>query len=253
MSQLVFNGHAHEENEVGIKIDSVNIEDSFSRIIGRTETWKIVGAVKPSATKTLAQKIEDLEAAYKNNTGGSYGDAVFTAFSGSHSLLDADSFSGIKVKAFGYFSGPWKMRTELANRRTFYAVIQAEFRYSRSLYAYRESVTMKGNSGPKWMYMPSQIVAPVYQGLQTSTRVLLIQRGVAVGREGYPTPNSPLWPSLLHGDLNEVEYRSPEQLTAHTDGTNAELFAVSWTYVHEGIVPQTMPPTFNIPTITPST
>jgi len=248
MSQLVFNGHSHVENEVGIKIDSQTIEDTFRRIIGRIEKWTIIGALKPDGD-TLATKMTALEAAYKNNAGTSFGDATFTSGSNVHTLSNATSFGGVKVKAFGYMSGPWKMRTELANRRSFYAVLQAEYRYSRDLYAYRETVRQRGNSGPKWIFNTSLVNAPEFQVLNLSTPVVIVQRGIAIGRGSLPTANSPLYPASIHGDVSELDWSAPEIITSN-GGTQKELYAIGWTYVFEGITPLASPPAFNLPAIT---
>ncbi len=246
MSQLVFNGHSHVQDEVGIKIDSVNIEDEFRRVIGRIEKWTIVGALKSTTAPALQSQMTALEAVYK--TGVGYGDATFTAGANSHTLANAGAFGGVRVKTFGYMSGPWKMRTELANRRSFYAVLQAEYRYAEELYAYREKMEIIGTGASKWIMMPSLQALPEYQVLNLATSIKYVQRGVAVGRTAAPSANPPLLPAIIHGDVNRIGISSPKIITTNGTTQQEELFGIEWTYIGEASAVQTVP-NFNLPTL----
>ena len=98
------------------------------------------------------------------------------------------------------------MATELANRRTFYAIVQAEFRDSIELFAFRESLTILGGGGPKFHYNPSLVGVPQIQITNIATTVKYIQRGRAIGRVNYPVASDPLWPTIVHNDQNQLTY-----------------------------------------------
>lgn len=246
MSTLVFGTHTHEEDEVGIKITSSVQFDSFGRPAIVIERWMIVGALRGN---DLAAKITALENAYHTNGGQEGKDAVFTATAGTHTLVSGGSYRGVRCVQFGYQNGPWKMRTELSNRRTFYAVLQAEyFNVDGPIYAFRESIRTRGNGSAKWGYMPSLADVPEYQVHQSNTPMFIIQRGTIVGRDGYIDKPDPVLPLIVHGDQNE-EGRDTPSIKLNVDARKDEMFSGSYTYVMESATAVTVPdPTVSIPT-----
>lgn len=155
--------------------------------------------------------------------------------------MNADQFGGNHVTSFGYMDGPWKMRTEYANRRTFHATIRGEFRTGTGLYAWKERLMIKGTGGPKFRYMPSLAGAPVSQVLQQQTTYFYIQQGMAVGRYSYIAPPGPLWPAVEHLEHREIEYVTPEEIR-YDSGTNTligQMYTTRWRYVMEATIAQT--------------
>lgn len=250
MSVLTFNGHAHAEDEVGIKIESRTVESPYRQPMWRVETWTIVGALRAEGTD-LATAISTLESKYVIGTAVAT-DTTFTANSVTHTMDASETLAGIRVKRFGYLGGPWKMRTELSNRRAFYAQIQAEYALSGDVFAYRERIDQFGNGGPKWRYMPSLVGFPEYQTLQAATPIKYVQRGALVLRSTQPAANSiytGLTGTAHHGEQMKIGAIAPQQFFKIPGGAQTEeLHGVEWTYVSEVLSPISIT-NFDVPTL----
>ena len=246
MSVLTFGTYEHEEDEVGIKIMSSVTYDSFGRPAVVIERWMIAGALRGNS---LDGKITALEDAYIRDGGQESQDAQFVANAGTHTLTSNGSYRGVRCVQFGYGKGgPWKMRTELSNRRTFHAVLQAEyFNVDGPYYAFRESINTRGDGRAKWSYMPSLSGIPEYQVHQLNTPMHIVQRGTIVGREDYQAKPDPVLPFLVHGDQVEESRDTPS--IKLNDGTRVDdMFTSTYTYVMESAISINVPrPTNSIP------
>ena len=250
MSVLTFNSHVHGEDEVGIKIIHKVIEDRFKKPLTLVSRWIIAGAITSDGSSgALAAQIAALDAAYRDG-GQNYGDATFVANGHTHTLSDSTSFAGVHVVAFGYDNGaPWKMHTELSNRRAFFAVLQAEYRFSTEVMEYREELEQIGTGGPKWHYMPSLIGQPQYQTLQLNTTSTYIQRGRLVLRSTVPVANDPMFPDQnIHKDKTRFIRFAPESITKNGSGQVEEGYGIEWMYVAESY-PELTFGNFETPTI----
>lgn len=252
MSVLSVGGHSHAENEVGIKIDHRIVEDKFKKPLSLVTRWTIVGALRSNGSSgSLASGISALNATYRDG-GANYADATFTANGNTHTLDDSASFSGVRCSAFGWMTGPWKMRTELVDRRAFYAVLQAEFRFGTEVVAYKEEVQQIGTGGAKWKYMPSLIGQPQYQILQTNTPTRYVQRGLLILRSTQPAAGASVFPDAnMHHDLTRVTEIAPQSITKNGSTQNNELKGVEWMYVAESYPSISLGSlgSFNVPTI----
>ena len=245
MSQLVFGSYSHGEDEVGIKIDRRTIETKYKQPIAVVERWTIVGALLSNGSSAaLNSSMRALETAYTPG-GSATTTATFTANGNTHQLGGTNSRGGIRVMTFGYMTGPWKMRTEMSNRRAFYAVLQCEYRGSAEVVAYREEVRRFGTGGPKWRFMPSIAGLPLRQQLQAYTPVKYVQRGQMVFRSKKPTAQVPYFTTnLIHQEHVQVAEIAPEMLSA---GGGAELYGVEWMYPAESAVQLGNTVTFSLP------
>jgi len=250
MSVLTFNGHTHSDGEVGIKIDSRFIETKFHQTVTRVERWTIVGAILSNGTSgALNSGMAALDNAYNPNLKN-YGNAQFTANGNTHQLLNTNSYNGVRVKAFGWMTGPWKMRTEMSNRRAFYAVLQAEYRMSAQVVAYREEVRRFGTGGPKWRFMPSLQGLPLYQQLQAFTPVKYVQRGQLFFRSFKPAAIGPYFTTnLIHQEHVQVAEIAPQSLATNGSIQTNEIYGVEWMYPAESAVQLGSSVTFSIPTL----
>ena len=250
MSVLIFNGYTHATDSVGVKIDNQIIEDNFKKPLILISRWTITGAViSDGSSGSLQTDINNLDAAYRDG-GENYGNATFTANGNVHTLSNSTSVSGVRVEAFGYSAGaPWKMHTELSNRRAFYAVLKAEYRYNTEVIAYREDLTQEGTGGPLWKYMPSLIGQPQYQTLQLNTTSKYVQRGMVVLRTLIPVANSPMFPDFnIHHDKTTFVRHAPQVLTKNGSVQTEENYELHWMYLAESY-PELTFGNFNTPTI----
>lgn len=234
MSQLTFGAYAHAVDSVGIKIDNKIIEDETKQPLIQVTRWTIVGTLRSDGTSGgLASGIANLEAAYANG-GQNYNDATFVANGHTHKLTNDTSFSGVRVAAFGWNTGPWKMHTELSNRRSFYAVLQAEYAHSHEVVAYSEEVSQIGTGGRYWKYMPSLVGVPQLQILQNATPVKYIQRGSLTLRSSMPAANAPLFnATYMHDDQTKFTRVAPKLITYNGAAQYEGLYTKTWMYVAE--------------------
>lgn len=241
MTILKWGDYEHDQDEVGVRIQYRAVMDEFGRRMADIHTWHILGAKHVAIAGTheatqgnVTTALAALEEAYLED----YRDLRLKLNSGAdtrHTMLNEDMFGGTHVMAFGYMDGPWKMRVEYANMRTFYAIIQGEQRYGDGLYSWTERLTIKGTGGPKWLYMPQMVGPPIAQVVQTQTPFYYIQEGMAVGRKSYILPPDPLFPSIEHLDQRVVTYSTPSEYRWDKDAAAFEWEkpTTRWRYVME--------------------
>lgn len=228
------------------------IEDKFHRRMGATIEWTIIGVkiVADQATPALTQAalttaLTTMETAYASD----FQDWVVYLDDGTtpsvHSVLNSATFGGTKVVVPpSYMNGPWTGRVEYLNRRTYHIVLRAEIRVGTGLYAWNERLTVRGTGGPKWRYSPQEVGSPQAQTLQTLTSFWYVQEGEAIGREDWPEPSDPFYPSIEHGEMRVVSYDSPKDDVVG----GQEMFGTSWSYKMEAVVDQGFDP-FDTPSI----
>ena len=229
---LKWGSYQHAQDEVGIRITERDIFDTFGRRMGAVKDWDILGVVHGDTQPEITTALATLESAYAND----YQDLVLYLNDGTtatrHQLLNSECFGGTHRIGFGYISGPWKMRTEYANQRTFWAKIRGETRVGSGQYSWREAVQIRGTGAPLWRYMPQLNGAPVAQILQTQTPFYYVQEGAAIGRGNYIAPPGPLYPGIEHAEQRLIQYCTPKQMRV---GGN-ELYLTTWRYVMEATV-----------------
>lgn len=244
---LKWGSYAHGQNEVGVKIRKRGMFDQFQRQIGVQEEWHIVGNVKASTQAGITTKLAALEAAYTGQNKDCK-DLVLYLDDGTtktqHQIDNSGTFGGTHVVDFGYMSGPWKMGTEYSNRRSFYVIIRGETRWGNvsDVYSYRERFKQVGTGATRWSMMHSLNILPVPQALNMYTSSKYVQQGVMVCRGQYPTVPAAYYPALVHGDLTQIEYLTPEEIrwgtSSESQNTQSEMWGVRWTYFMEGSVSQ---------------
>ena len=231
---LTFGTHVHATDEVGIKIDSHIIESPNKEPLLRIERWLITGAVISNGTSgSLQTLIDALETSYADGARN-YSDATYTANGNTHTLDDSESQAGVRVVKFGYMTGPWKMHTELSNRRAFYAVIQAEFLLDADIIKYEENIMKIGDGGPRWRYLSSLTSGPEYQTLATATTIGYVQRGVLVKRTSVPTANASLISATyMHREKTRITNHAPKSITKNSSTQVEQMHTVEWYYEGE--------------------
>lgn len=242
---LKWGSYAHAQDEVGIRIEKRSIFDTFNRRMGMIHEWTIIGAIHANSQSALTTALSSLETAYDSD----YLNLILYLNDGTtatqHQLLNSATFGGTKVIGFGYIDGPWKMRCEYANRRTFWIKIRGEIRTGTGHWAWHEKMSVKGTGGTKWRYMPRLSGAPIAQTLQTDTPFYYVQEGSAVGREAYIAAPGPVYPGIEHVEMREIAYHTPKDIRV---GDN-EMYLTTWRYVMEATTDQGFS-AFTIPTVT---
>lgn len=243
MSVFTCDGYAHPNGESGVKIETRFLDNPFTREpMTKIVRWTVVGAIRSTGSSGAMQsRIDAMEAKYA--AGSSYtGAATFVANGHTHTLPVGD-FAGLRCIAFGWETGPWKMQTELSNRRGYFIVLQSESRVSVGLLAYKAEWQTIGFGGPLFRYLPSLTGTPEKQQLQAQTTIKQVQRGLIINQN-----TQPVNPSIAAAREDQisaesmVNYISPQRLD--------EGYGVEWRYVFESLTATETPPSgmFDPPT-----
>lgn len=140
-------------------------------------------------------------------------------------LDGATSISGISIKSIDFDQID---RTAYVTHGSMSISFEAEYPPATDddgIIAYAEEFSVQGDGGPE------KAIVPVFTGpskiFETTERtpIIVTQSGQAVGRYGYPLPNSPRWPSARIGRSTGYKTRSPEFL-----GQNFQNYPISWSY-----------------------
>lgn len=137
-----------------------------------------------------------------------------------------DNLTGVRVT---HRSWPKGDAAEYATLRTFYIVLEADFRYLEGeLTAWQEVVRTTGNCGPRWDYFESQNDLPRPEILNRYTVQTIVQSGSAVGFDGWPMLHvpGPLYPSQELEYLREITPYSPKFM-----GQQWAEYPIEWKYV----------------------
>lgn len=231
--RVQYNGYTHPENEVNLAAFLIRtIFTSRHRRAAVRYEAHLQGEIliDPTDTTTelaqakIATRVAEIINAYSYD-GGDYFLLDNQGNPTRHSLISADSISGVRVEQRSYPKGD---PAEWATARSFYIVLSAEYVEADSqLASWREQVRVVGTGGPEWAMNQMRLGLPRPQLISNFTPVTILQQGEAVGLQGYPIPPGPLFPAWEHVNLRQFTPTSPDSYP------NGFLnFPTHWAYVH---------------------
>lgn len=155
----------------------------------------------------------------------------------AHSLPNASSISGVRVKELSY---PVGSGADYATERKFRVVFEAEYAASTGdqIIAWQERLTFIGDCGPLWVYQPLIVGPPDRQMINQRTTQTVLQSGGAVGYLSRPQAGPILFPAYEHTDQRRVELVAPT-----FDGGKFTNYGITWNYVYESHIPLNAVPT----------
>ncbi len=189
----------------------------------------VSGYLAGADTATVSALCDTLEAALANP----YRDLVLYSDAGpaTHmAMYNVGSTTGVIITGPRY---PVGKGAELVTMRKFEFTARAEYPIGTGqnvLQMFRETVTVIGDGGPRFIMKPALIGPPQKQITQEQTVVRASQSGQAIGYLDYPTPPPPLWP--------QSEHREQRQITRSGGifrGKVWQDFGVQWVYQFEGV------------------
>lgn len=219
-------------------LNLVDVESLTKQVIrgrrGRRErvrhTLTIAGELKPdTATQAdIRTKIEELEAAY--DVDGQDAGLYHNDGSRSPHFLDSGaSLTGVQLVSLSYPKGDNPRSGQYVTTRSFRIVLQAEYpaNFADALVFWRESITVRGNGGPRFTVTELDSGSPVIEQVSDQTPVFVTQTGQAVGLTGYPeVPAALSGPGLvMQGSANIGSLDGPE-----TNGNGLQNYGVRWQY-----------------------
>lgn len=157
------------------------------------------------------------------------GNASLTRSNGAwtaYNLPAAGSITGVRVvqrPTFLQQDGKAHMVTGLP----FTIVLEAEYPAENSgLVSYSETITHTGTGGPRRVTLELDSGTPIEQIVSGNTPVTVSQVGEAVGRDGYPSVNPPIFPTQVNLPDGYVIARSAPRM----HGKQYIDYPVRWAY-----------------------
>lgn len=215
--------------EVTMQIDTLTNERGLP--YSQTRQISANGYISGDNTAAIDAKCLLLEAALRVP----YRDLILYTSEGAAThvaLYNTGSTTGVVPSGPRYSSGKG---AELVTYRRFEFSARAEYPIGTGrgvLQSFRESVSIIGTGGARFILKPALRGAPQKQYVQQQTVVRATQSGQAVGYLEYPTPPNPLWPADEH-----VEQRNVSRTGGKYRGKIWQDFTVSWSYTFESAGP----------------
>lgn len=234
---LKYGNHQHAAGEVilnGIMQEGVASDEGVVYQIN--ERWNLEGRLQISDQGSAAAnqaemtvQINALKAAYATNGRdiGFYDDSGNLT---SHSITSASTQRGVQVVQQPSF--PEGRGAEYSTFRTYTIVVEAQYGYTGgggSVLQWTEAVSYRGTGGPTWGFLVPINGDPQKQLLTQQSTHWAYQRGRATGRASYPVPPAPMWPTLEHQEMRDIEYAIPSG--------QSNKRTVSWSYAFEATSP----------------
>jgi hypothetical protein len=207
MRLVLSNGYRHAADEVMLSSVGRNYEHNAGGIRSSMKvSWVISGFIQAASQSALTTALRLLELAY--SADGFM--AVFLDNSGRntvHTLGDATSRGGCKVINFGY---TMQSGAEYSTFRSYQISLEAEYdNVFAGVEEFTETITWKGNCGPRIVWKKNLNGAPQKQITYPQTTQRIVQRGTIIGKFSAITPPPPLWPQYFLPEEEELSDTSP--------------------------------------------
>ena len=239
-SVFKFGDYEHPANEVNMtryEVTSMRSKRN-NQIYNRLHVHGVIKATQAD-TPSLKTRIEGIIDAYKDDLY--VGDATYTVDGvlTPHTLLQADSSSGLRVK---YRSWPEGKPAEWANMRTFSVVlesIQIEVNGKDPDFLwFQDTISHIGNAGRVWKYRKTQANEAQARDIYPRGTQTIIQEGSALGLNTHMAgvlDGAAKWHPAGDG-LEHEEQRVRKFGTGVWHGKGFQEFPFNWRYVYESNV-----------------
>jgi len=239
---LRYGNYSHDDCEAKIAIQRRSSLTRANVPFSYTEQWAIELLVVGDDVTDVTTKLLAIEAAYKIRGVDC---RLLTSAGGAtaHKMLHADTIGGVRVVSLPSY--PTGEGAEYTTYRTVTIVLEADFPINpgdpgTQFLDWQETVETFGG-GPLLGYTAPINGVPVRQTIRQRTTFKATQSGSAVGYLGYPAIPGPLFPGAL------MENPRITRSAPRRNGTSAQEFPVSWSYVFES-----PSPLFGTPNIQPA-
>lgn len=230
--QLFWGSYSFNTNGVGCSTRRTVVLATTGRPIRVRDRVEVEGWLEADGQSLLSAAQNSLTAALLTP----YQDLILKQDDGSNSsllLLNSTSISGVRCVEGPHF--PESDGAEFATLRRFRAAFEAEYvivAARAAVVSFTERITRTGTGGPVVRYRPAVNAPPVRQQVMPASVITTVLAGSAVGHLAYPVPPVSLWPAFENLDRRVTDAANPKQM-----GRGFVEYPVSWTYVHESIVP----------------
>lgn len=209
MQLILSNGYQHAADEVSLigvtRASEYNAGGLQSAI---KVTWVIGGFIQAANQAAITAALALLQRAYTYDGFT----ARFLDNSGAstvHVLGEAGSRNGCKILNFSYLN---QSGAEYSTFRSYQITLEAEYDNPFvNLDEFSETVSWKGNCGPRVIWKKNLNGPPQRQVTYPWTTQRVVQRGTIIGKHRHITPPPPLWPQYFLNEETEMSDTSPHR------------------------------------------
>lgn len=223
---LRYGNYTHERDEVWVSLTKTVIENSAKIGIGNTFRWEISGRLKGTDQDDLTAKIIALELAYGVNGQ----DLILFQNDGTtisaHSMFNADTSDGVKVKSISY---PVGNNAEYSTYRNYVIVVEGDIYFDPNVnlsLTFSETIQQIGTGGPIFRMIPTLSKPPVRQVVADFSSIRVTQNGQATSNLDFVPEPPPISPESEHQERRVVS-KTVQDTT----------FVTSWRYEMEVATP----------------
>lgn len=210
MQLVLSNGYRHAVDEVLPRSITRRVETNpGGQRTSMTVAWTLEGYLHAADQASLTIAMRTLESAYANDGFA----AVFLDNSGqnsAHHIGGNGSRRGCRV--IGGVNWLWNNGAEYTTYRSYQIQLEADYDNPfAQIWLFHESISRKGNTGPRKIWKPSLNSSPQRQITYPQTIQRVVQRGVVIGMYDYVAPPPPLWPAYIDNEEEEEDQDTPKR------------------------------------------
>lgn len=234
--QATYGTFTHPANEVtlsSVAVQRVRNPRGFTYILRKRIQIAMVIVLDTSSLSTaqaqtaLRTAIQARQVAYSLD-GQSFIFKHDDGTTSAHYLDNATSIGGVRVVDDNFPKGD---AAEYATQRTYTVTLEADYPVSSgSLMQFQETIEITGTGGPRKIIIETLNGDAQEQIVNQKTKVMITQRGSAIGHLSYPVDaiSGPVSPEAERQDRRQVSYGSPTAMNGAFIN-----WPVNWTYYFE--------------------
>lgn len=229
--------YTHANNEATFSVDKRAVLADNKTPVGSTWTVKIRGMITGNDAQALSTSMLAMEAAYASTAGD------FSVLDNSSATVPlfyiegAKTIGGIRLTRFNYaLSEPAELgeyvRYEMDLEADFggVGIIGGGSAPQDTVLSWSETISMRGNGGPRFVYRENRNGPPQKQIVSQRTPVFALQRGEAVGLYNWPQASQPKWPQFLSGPDIDVQRTSAGSVGGAGYSQQKREYRITWSY-----------------------
>lgn len=229
--------YTHSNNEATFSVRKEAEYADNNVLIGSSWKIKVRGKMDGADAQALSTSMLSMEAAYAQTSGD------FTVLDNSSATVPlfyvqgSKAIGGIRMTNFNYQLAE---AAELSTYVRYEIDLEADFggvgiiggvnAPQNTILTWSETISMRGNGGPRVVYRENRNGPPQKQIVSQRTPVFALQRGEAVGLYNWPTPSQPKWPQYLSGPDSDVQQTSAQSVGGSGYQQQKREYRVTWSY-----------------------
>jgi hypothetical protein len=230
--------YPHEANENRFQFRIMPQYADNNLVVGYKKSVHLEGMLFGANASELATKQAALVAAYTSVTGN------FTVLQNdnateipTYKILGTQTIGGIRLISIEFPArdqGEWvtwlKYVIDIEADIGGVGIVGGQGGGQSVLLSWNESISIRGNGGPRTVIRTPVNGSPVRQVVSQRTPIFASQRGSAVGLYRYPTPPQPIWPQHRTNPDEEITKDTADTVGGTGNQQQRREFRISWNY-----------------------